>query len=972
MTLLLAACIAMKLPATHSAYHVRLHDDKAVYLDTSEFGAKADGVADDTAALQAAIDKTGQGVMFVPSGTYRLTKTLVVGPGTRLIGFGPTRPVFLLAENTPGYADGERFMVFFSGGRGRGNQPLADVPAAPKGKEGLDFDLPNEANPGTFYSALSNIDFEIKAGNRGAVAIRGRFAQHCYIAHSEFRLGDALAGLHDTGNLGDDLRFVGGQYGIITRTPSPGWQYTLMDSSFEGQSKAAIRCHEVGLTLVRPSFRNVPTAIAVEPDHTEQLWMQDARLEDVGTAISFGRENSMRLQLNAERTTCVRVPVFANLQESKRQLKAPGDTYLVETFSHGQHYAQLGDTGVVKTIFDAHPTKAKPAPPVSDVQPLPPAETWVNVKSLGAVGDGETDDTAALRAAIAKHRAIYLPSGKYRVTDTIALKHDTVLIGLNPITTQILIKDGTPAFAGVPEPAPTIDSRFYRPDPKFPGAPVPLVSTPKGGASVITGIGLDTGGNNPAAVAALWKAGERSLLDDVKFLGGHGSNAGNIYDLTHSADPNPERKWDSQYPSLWVLDGGGGTFKNIWTASTFAAAGMLVSDTSTPGRVYQMSTEHHVRNEVVLRRAHNWSLIALQAEEERGESQVCLPLDIQECSNVLVANLNVYRVISMFHPGHTAVRVGASRDVRIRGAHCNSNSKVSFDNLLVDAATGYELRQREFSWLDFTGAPPAPHQQPDITKLCGGFYNISGGATAPNGDVYFVDAKWHRIYRWSPGAGLSVVDENPLTPVNLFTDQAGNLLVVAYNGKGTVYTLGPDGPRLIKAEPAKARTGTPVLAVTDWELDRTLVGGGRSVRPYHYVSPDGTTFLPAPQGFVDGSTSWGIKDSDVIRSFGLAKWKPGQPVYFSGENNSRTYAADLAPDGTLGNARLFAEQGGEALAVGPDGNVYIGAGEIYVYNPGGKLVKTIHPPERPTQLLFSNDGKTLYICARSSLYSLRP
>ena len=44
--------------------------------------------------------------------------------------------------------------------------------------------------------------------------------------------------------------------------------------------------------------------------------------------------------------------------------------------------------------------------------------------------------------------------------------------------------------------------------------------------------------------------------------------------------------------------GGGGTFKDIWTANTYAASGMLVSNTSTPGRVYAMSIEHHVRNEV--------------------------------------------------------------------------------------------------------------------------------------------------------------------------------------------------------------------------------------------------------------------------------------------------------------------------------------------------------------------------------------
>ena len=86
---------------------------------------QGDGVADDSAALQQAIDKvassTGAGVLFVPQGTYRLTKTVYVWPGVRLIGYGDSRPVFTLGENTPGFQEGTgKYMLFFSGGRGRG------------------------------------------------------------------------------------------------------------------------------------------------------------------------------------------------------------------------------------------------------------------------------------------------------------------------------------------------------------------------------------------------------------------------------------------------------------------------------------------------------------------------------------------------------------------------------------------------------------------------------------------------------------------------------------------------------------------------------------------------------------------------------------------------------------------------------------------------------------------------------------
>jgi len=98
-----------------------------------------------------------------------------------------------------------------------------------------------------------------------------------------------------------------------------------------------------------------------------------------------------------------------------------------------------------------------------------------------------------------------------------------------------------------------------------------------------------------------------------------------VYNNNRTADPDIRRKWDAQYPSLWVTNGGGGTFKDIWNASTFAQAGMHVSDTKTEGRVYAMSSEHHVRNEIKFTRASNWQVYALQMEEERGEGPNVLP-----------------------------------------------------------------------------------------------------------------------------------------------------------------------------------------------------------------------------------------------------------------------------------------------------------------------------------------------------------
>lgn len=955
-----------------SYYTVQPADERAVVVTAERYGVKGDGAADDSAGLQKAIDDA-QGLVLLPEGRYRITRTLHVWPGVRVIGFGARRPVLVLGAATPGYQDPgqENYMVFFTGSRpGTGRRMPAQAGPRRSGRNDANLSQPLDANPGTFYSALSNVDFEIGAGNAGAVAVRGRYAQHCYLAHVEFRLGDALAGIHDSGNYGEDLRFVGGQYGLYTRKPSPGWQLTLVDTEFEGQKKAAIRTHEAGLTLVHPVIRRVPTAIDIDEGYVEELWVKSGRFEEVtGPAIVISREKSPRTEINLEDLDCRAVPVLALLRESGKKVAGLGAAYRVKTFSHGLHFADIGAAGVFRTDLQASAVASLPADE-RDLPELPAQATWVNVRTLGAKGDGVTDDTAALRAAIAAHRALYFPMGMYRVTDTLALRPDTVLVGLHPSRTALVLADETPAYQGA-------------------GGPVAVIEAPKGGTTIVAGLGLYTNGINPRAVAALWMAGERSMMNDVRFLGGHGTSKidgsrEDIYNNTHTADPNLNRKWDAQYPSLWVTNGGGGRFVDIWTPSTFARAGLRVSDTTTPGRVYQMSSEHHVRHELQFHRVSNWAVYAPQTEEERGESGYAIPLEIEDSSNITIANFHLYRVVSSFQPFPYAIRVAGSSGIKLRNVHCYTDAKASFESAVWDETHDVEMRQREFASMDISGRAPAARTRAasrfvapgaKVERLAGGFFNVSGGAVAPNGDYYFVDAKWQRIYRWhAVERRLSTVSDAPLEPVNLFFDRKSNLCVVSYGGKGVVYCLAPDGAlTMLQPQAAQARPGLrAVLPVDHWRLENDFLQTVPVRRPSQYVTPDGSTFLPAGEDFVTGRLYYGSKLVDVIRAFGLAAVAPGQPFYVSDEEQHQTYAATVDDEGTLKDARLFVDRAAEGVAVDAQGNVYLAAGDVDVYSPAGVLLETIAVPERPVQLSFGGaDGRTLFMAARSSVYAVR-
>ncbi len=325
LLLVLPLLVGSYQAAASSVFDTRLDDSKAVYLSASEFGAHADGNGDDSAAIQAAIDKAGQssreGIVFIPSGRYRFTRTVYVWPGVRVFGYGATRPLFLLADDTPGLQSGLGVMVMFTG---FGPSQLARmgmrVPFPPPGSVPPNPQIA-DANPGTFYSAMSNIDFEIGKGNDAAVAIRFHVAQHAYLSHMDFHIGSGLAGLYQIGNEAEDLHFYGGRYGILTEKTSPAWQFTLIDSTFEEQREAAIREHEAGLTLIRDSFRDVPIVVDIDPDYSDELWVKDCRFANIAKqVVTISNEKNPLTEIGFDNAVLENAPVFAKLRESGKEI----------------------------------------------------------------------------------------------------------------------------------------------------------------------------------------------------------------------------------------------------------------------------------------------------------------------------------------------------------------------------------------------------------------------------------------------------------------------------------------------------------------------------------------------------------------------------------------------------------------------------------------------------------------------------
>jgi hypothetical protein len=949
---------------------MRPDDPHAVYLEGGAFGAAADGKADDTAAIQAAIDRvqetTEQGIVFVAEGRYRISRTIHLWTGIRLIGYGAHRPVFVLGANTPGFREGHeflgtgRYILQFASRRPAAGEPVVD------------------ANEFTFYSGISNLDFEIGEGNPAAIAVRFHVAQHSFLQHMRFQVGDGRAALEDVGNGAIDLQIEGGEYGIISVRTSPAWQFLLMDSSFTGQRRAAIHTQEVGMTLVRDRIAHTPVAVEISHGMTEQLYGRDLVLEDIGqSAVVLGDARKAHHQITLDNIACRNVPQFVQGQTGSSgafAVKGSSHPFVEEHLTIG---LEIGPDGRERGVEVRHREHAGPGRAVSsDIPSLPPMQEWVNVRTLGAKGDG-SDDTAALQAAINAQRVLYFPSGTYRVTNTLRLRTDSALIGFNPTTTLITATDEAAKFTGE-------------------GDAVPVVESAKGGAAILTGIGISTGMMDKRAAGLVWHAGPRSMVEDVNFrFGPRRGNAVLAPNLPRPAQPrlNPvayAAYMGTQYPSLWVKDGGGGIFRGNWTANTLARAGLLVENTTTPSVVYQMSCEHHMLHETQFHHASYWTVYALQTEEENPAGADAFSVDLKDAHHIVFANLFMYRVSRNVRPKLNAVEAADSSDIHFENVHDFSMTRLAFDNSVFDQTSGVRVRTHDFTVFTMksdlkVGAPlplPAGVFAPGakLQRLASGFSNIAGLTTDDGGHLYFTDAAMHLIYRWNAETNKAeVLTDKVDTPMAAGVASDGSLLVQDYNR--SVFGVDTKTGEAKKIEAASAPLSeTSLMLPVGFHNSMETLKQQMERRGVIYARPSNMAIVAGvkdeARGFfyAPGTTNAIMAGGNWQPMLQASQWR----LFRLGDE----HLAASEEDDTLYRLRLdslehatateFAPRGGSSVVTDAAGNVYVAEGQLYIYDASGRQIGAVEIPKRPASLAFGGaDKKTLFIGARGSLFSLQ-
>jgi pectate lyase-like protein len=676
-----------------SVYRNRPPDPTAVLLGGPGFETRADGVGDDTAALQAAVDEAsrrgignklgdilggardfphgdGGGVVLVPEGRYRLSAPIDVHDSVRIIGFGARRPVFVLGAATPGYATGTARELFAFRRRPVGG-PVA------------------YANNDTFGTALVNLDIEIGPGNPDAIGVRFGGAQLCLLQDLDISVGDGRTGIDHNANLIHRVRVTGGEVGLAAYAASAGWQTTVLDCRFTDQRRAAVTMfNDAKLTVVRAVVSGTPRGFESAPDQWQHLYVQDSHFDAVRDAVAVlndsesipGAENDLirrsnQLTLLNCTTTATRDLLLLARSGSRTRSAAR-----VRELTYGLRVERAFQDGESRRE-GVHLDPGGSSDLAPDT-PLPPAD-WVSVADVAAemgrtIGAGD-DDLPVFQRAVDRHRTVFVPIGQYRLTDTLRLRRDTNLIGLHPRQTWLLATDGHPNFS----------------DPDRPRA---LVETPLFGRNTVTGIGLDTARQTPGAVNILWQAGRGSYLADIttQFVKWHPPDA-------PTGDPGYTYRGAHKY-GVWVRHGGG-TFANVWSMNGWAENGLLVESTNEPARLYELSIEHHETREVVLRDVANWSFLGLQTEDHiyGWRSQA---VELERCRDILLANSVFFRVATVLGPHPYAVGVRDVRGVTLRGHRGYREPTPEFTQwgaAVADVRTGATVPEVEFTLITVGG-----------------------------------------------------------------------------------------------------------------------------------------------------------------------------------------------------------------------------------------------------------------------------
>jgi gluconolactonase len=256
-------------------------------------------------------------------------------------------------------------------------------------------------------------------------------------------------------------------------------------------------------------------------------------------------------------------------------------------------------------------------------------------------------------------------------------------------------------------------------------------------------------------------------------------------------------------------------------------------------------------------------------------------------------------------------------------------------------------------------------------KLADGFLFTEGPASDALGNVYFTDQPNDRIMMWSISEKLSVFMQPSGRSNGLAFDKKGNLWSCA-DERNELWCIAPD--KNVTVIPSKYLGNTlngpndlwitndggiyftdPFYKRTWWDHDTMP----QSCQAVYYLKPDHKTIIRV----ID----------DLEQPNGIVGTPDGKFLYIADIKDDKTWRYSINNDGSLGNKKLFCENGSDGMTLDTGGNLYLTGKGVNIFDRDGVFIGNIPVPEGWTaNVCFGGaDMKSLFITASKGLYRIR-